>query len=74
MDFIVGLPESHSCNTILVVVDRLSKERHYIIYIDKDNGTSTENTAKILIEHVWKYYRLPTSVISDRGTQFTSLL
>ncbi len=52
MDFVVRLPESHSYNTILVIVDRLSKERHYIIYIDKDNGTSIENTVKMLIEHV----------------------
>jgi len=74
MDFVVRLPESYSCNTILVVVDRLSKERYYIIYMDKNNGTSAENTVKILIEYVWKYHRLPTSIISDRGTQFTSLL
>ncbi len=74
MDFVVGLPESYSCNAILVVVDRLSKERHYIIYIDKDNGTAIENTVKILMEHVWNYHGLPTSVISDQGTQFTSLL
>ncbi len=68
MDFVVRLPESYSYNTILVVVDRLSKERHYVTYIDKDNGTSIENTVKILIEHVWKYYRLPTSIVSDQGT------
>jgi len=74
MDFVVGLPESHSCNAILVVVDRLSKERHYIACTDKNNGTSAENTAKMLMEHVWKYHGLPTSIISDRGTQFTSLL
>jgi len=74
MDFVVGLPESDGCNAILVVVDRLSKERHYIACTDKDNGTSAENTARLLMEHVWKYHGLPTSIISDRGTQFTSLL
>ncbi len=68
MDFVVGLPESYSCNAILVVVDRLSKERHYVACIDKDNGTSAENTAKMLMEHVWKYHRLPISIVSDRGT------
>ncbi len=52
MDFIIRLPESHDYNTILVIVDRLSKERYYIIYIDKNNGTSIENTVKILIEYI----------------------
>ena len=52
MDFVVRLPESYSYNTILVVVDRLSKERYYIIYIDKDNRTSIENIVKILIEYI----------------------
>lgn len=74
LDFVVGLPESNGFNAILVVVDRLSKERHYIPCTDKDNGTSAENTAQLLLENVWKYHGLPTSIVSDRGSQFVSLL
>lgn len=74
MDFVVGLPKSNGCNAILMVVDRLSKERHYIPCSDENYGTSAESTARLLLAHVWKHHGLPTTIISDRGTQFTSLL
>jgi len=45
MDFVIDLPESEGYNAILIVIDRLSKERHYIPCSTKENGTDIEATA-----------------------------
>jgi len=59
-------------DTILMVVDRLSKERHYIACKARDEGTTSEQTAKLLYKYVWKYHGLCNTIISDRGPQFVS--
>ena len=71
MDFVVGLPKSQGYDAILVVVDRLSKEKHYIPCTE-DNGTDAEATAAMFLRHVWCYHGLPVSLTSDRGPQFAS--
>ena len=72
MDFITGLPEVDGRNAILTVIDRLSKERHYIACTASEEGTSAEATAGLLIEGVFRLHGLPDSVVSDRGPQFTA--
>jgi transposase InsO family protein len=72
MDFVVGLPENGGCNSILMVVDRLSKERHYIPCSTEDGGTTVEKTAEMLYTHVWRLHGLPSTIVSDRGPQFAS--
>ena len=72
MDLITGLPTSRGNDAILTVVDRLSKERHYIPCIAQDEGTSSEEIARILIREVLKLHGLPSTIVSDRGPQFTS--
>jgi len=74
MDFVTGLPESEEYNAILVVVDRLSKERHYIPCRATDEGTSSEATAKLLYRNIWRLHGLPDSIVSDRGPQFASFV
>lgn len=74
MDFVTGLPESKVNNAILMVVDRFSKMHHYISCNASDEGTTAEETARMLIDHVWKLHGLPTTIISDRGPQFVSLV
>ena len=72
IDFVTGLPEVDGRNAILTVVDRLSKERHYIACTASDEGTSAESTAELLIEGVFRLHGLPNTIVSDRGPQFTS--
>lgn len=69
MDFVTGLPTSNEYDAILVVVDRLSKMRHLIPCHTTANA---EDVAKMFLNSVWKLHGLPNSIISDRGTQFTS--
>lgn len=72
LDFITGLPKSENYDAILTVVDRLSKERHYIPCTAEEEGTSAEETAWLLITWVFRLHGLPDTVISDRGPQFVS--
>jgi len=74
LDFVTGLPECEGKDAILMVVDRLLKERHYIACKVGDEGTSAEKTAKLVYRHVWKHHRLPDTITLDRGPQFVSLL
>ena len=48
MDFVTGLPVLEGHNAILVVVNHLSKERHYIPYTAAKEGTTLEETARML--------------------------
>ena len=72
IDFVTGLPESNGNDAILVVVDRLTKMRHFIPCVNGDQGTTAEATARMFLEHVWRYHGLPRSIVSDRGPQFVS--
>ena len=67
MDFIVGLPESEGKNAICTIIDRLSKKYHYVGCTATDKDTSIEATVDILLNYVYQYYSLLTSIVSDRG-------
>ena len=69
VDLITDLPLSNGCDSILMVVDQFSKETEFI----PCNKTATAlDTAKLYLFHVWKDHRLPRTIVSDRGLQFTS--
>ena len=69
MDLITHLPESDEYNAILVVVDRLTKMRHFIPCC---STCDAEEVARLFINHVWKLHGLPRTIVSDRGPQFVS--
>ena len=66
-DFITKLPLAQEYDSILVVVDRLTKMVHFISTIEK---TLVEGLVQLFRDNVWKLYGLPESIISDRGPQF----
>ena len=69
MDFITDLPSSNLKDSILVVVDRLTKMAHFI----PCNKTITgEETAKLFLENIYRIHGLPNDIVSDRGSQFIS--
>jgi hypothetical protein len=70
MDFITGLPRTKSgYDSIWIVVDRLTKVSHLIPV--KTTYTSAR-LAKIYMNIIVCLHGVPKSIVSDRGTQFTS--
>ena len=55
-----------------MVVDYLTKEKHYIPCIIDENDTITEVTALLLFWNVWKLYSFSLSLTLDKGPQFIS--
>uniref|UniRef100_A0A9J8C776 Gypsy retrotransposon integrase-like protein 1 n=1 Tax=Cyprinus carpio carpio TaxID=630221 RepID=A0A9J8C776_CYPCA len=70
LDFVTGLPPSSGNTVILTVVDRFSKAAHFI---PLPKLPSAQETAQIMVDHVFKIHGLPSDIVSDRGPQFTSL-
>ena len=68
-DFITKLPLAQGYNSILVVVDRLTKMVYFVPTIEK---TSVEGLARLFKDNVWKLHGLPESIISNRGPQFVA--
>jgi transposase InsO family protein len=70
MDFITHLEPSHGYDAILVVVDRLTKMKHFI----PCKGTcNAEEVARLYTRYIWKLHGLPRTIVSDRGPQFIAL-
>ena len=70
MDFITRLPRTRSgYDLIWVVVDYLSKVAHFIPV--KTTYTSAKS-AKIYMTRIVCLHGVPRTIVSDRGTQFTS--
>jgi len=68
-DFITKLPLVQGYDSILVVCDRITKMAHFVPTTEK---TSAEGVARLFWDNVWKLHRLPESIITDRGAQFTA--
>ena len=69
VDLIMELLQSHDYNSILVAVDCLSKQAHFIA--TTSNITSL-GVAQLFQDGIWKLHGLPEEMISDRGPQFMS--
>jgi len=68
-DFITKLPIAQGYDSVLVVVDRLTKMVHFVPTTEK---TLAEGLARLFKDNVWKLHGLPESIISDRGLQFVA--
>jgi hypothetical protein len=70
MDFIVGLPHTRGgYDSIWVIVDRLTKVAHFIPVKTTYRGAKLE---ALYISKIVCLHGVPKTIVSDRGTQFTS--
>ncbi len=74
MNFIINLFDSSEYNVILTIICRLSKKRHYISCITDDENITVKKTAEMLIQWVYWTHDLLSFIVSDRGSQFISIL
>ena len=63
MNFIEGLPQSHGKNTILVVVDRLSKSAHFVALA---HPFTAKTVAEKFVDVVVKLHGVPMTIITYR--------
>jgi len=66
-DFITKLSLAQEYDSILVVVDWLTK---MVYFISTTKKTSAKGLVRLFRDNVWKLHGLPESIISDRGSQF----
>ena len=71
VDFITKLLVVAGKDAILVVCKQLSKMTYFVATTER---TSVEGLARLFQDNVWKLYRLPKSVVLDRGPQFVAEL
>jgi hypothetical protein len=69
VDLIVELPESHGYDTIMNVVDSVTKHTHFI---PKHTTITAKDAAHLYHREVWKHHGMLRVVLSDRGSQFTA--
>lgn len=69
MNFIEALPLSNGVDTILVVVDRLSKYAHFL---PLRHPFSALSVATIFIKEIFRLHEFLSSTISDRDIIFLS--
>jgi len=69
MDFIEKLLTSFGFDTILVIVDWLTKQ---VIFISVNDTIISINLAYLFILHVFSKHGVPSHVTSDRGLEFVS--
>ncbi|KAJ9517116.1 hypothetical protein QJQ45_009020 [Haematococcus lacustris] len=68
MDFVVKLPKTAAGHdSILVIVDRLTKMVHLAPTVEKVNG---EDVARLFYDNVFKLHGMPLEIISDRDPRF----
>src|SRR5437762_7421274 len=73
-DFIIDLPlsktsDSQTYDSILVFVDRFTKMTHFVPCL---KSTDAAEFANMFLNHVIRLHGIPGSLVSDRGSIFTS--
>jgi Integrase zinc binding domain/Chromo (CHRromatin Organisation MOdifier) domain len=70
MDLITGLPKSDGHDAILTIVDHGCSRG--AIFLPCSTTITGAGIAKLYLENVFRWFRLPKKIISDRDPRFTS--
>jgi hypothetical protein len=71
MGFIEILPKSEGHDTILMVVDKLTKYAHFI---SLSHPFTTRTIVQLFLDNVFKLHLLPLAIITEQDRIFTSQL
>ena len=69
MDFIEKLPSSSGFDTILVIVDWLTKQA---IFIPTHDTITSTDLAHLFVLYMFSEHSVPSHVTSDRGSEIVS--
>jgi hypothetical protein len=69
MDFIMGLPKAGNKSFIMMVVDCLSKYAHFCAL---PHPFTLALVAQVFLDQIFKLHGMPTSIVSNHDTTFTS--
>jgi hypothetical protein len=70
MDLITGLPKSEGHNAILTIVNHGCSR--VAIFLPCFTTITGAGIAQLYLEHLFRWFRLPQKIISDRDPHFTS--
>ena len=69
VDFVMELPLSSGHDTVMTVVDSVSKWMHFI---PTHMTVTVEEVARLFLHQVWKLHSLSKCVVLDHGSQFVA--
>ena len=69
MDFIESLPESQGYDTVMVIIDRLTKVGHFLVLA---HPFTAKQVAQLFLDNIFRLHGLPESIVTDRDRIFTS--
>lgn len=70
MDFVEPLPKSNGYDSVLVVVDRLTK---WAVFVPAKTTWKAPHLATAFFDAIASQHGLPSAILSDRGSKFTSI-
>ena len=74
MNFIMSLLNSEDHNAILIVIDTLLKERHYIFCSTDDEEISVKVTVNLLVRKMFRIHELSSFIVLNRESQFVIIV
>ena len=72
MDFIIRLFMSEKKNIIFIIINCLTKKKHYIPYLSINKRISALEIIWLFIHKIYKLYKLPNIAILNYNKQFIS--
>ncbi|MCO5555626.1 hypothetical protein L7F22_009171 [Adiantum nelumboides] len=70
MDFIFDLLRTQSGHGIWTIIDRFSKQAHFILV---KKTVKPDHLARLFVAQIFRLHGMPETIVSDRDSRFTSL-